>query len=263
MLRLTSCQADNALSVCRALADYVAHALGLAAEFVEDVPWQERQRQLFHGHIAAGWICGLPYVWQADGGDPTVELLAAPVMAGARYQQRPIYYSDVVVRRDSPFHTFADLRGATWAYNEPDSHSGCHLVHYHLATLGEAFGFFSRVVESGAHQTSLRMVLARQADASAIDSTVLETELRGAPGLAGQVRVIATLGPSPAPPWVVSKRVPEHQRAALRHAFLRMQDDPRGRAVLEEGRLSRFVAVEDREYDPIRRMARLATRVRL
>ena len=33
-------------------------------------------------------------------------------MAAPRYQGRPVYFSDVIVRRDSPAMVFDDLRGA-------------------------------------------------------------------------------------------------------------------------------------------------------
>jgi ABC-type nitrate/sulfonate/bicarbonate transport system substrate-binding protein len=59
---------------------------------------------------------------------PKLTLLAAPLPAGARYGGKPIYFSDVVVRRDSPYQTFADLRGVTWGYNEPGSQSGYNVV---------------------------------------------------------------------------------------------------------------------------------------
>jgi phosphonate transport system substrate-binding protein len=36
---------------------------------------------------------------------------AAPVPAGDRYAGRPIYYSDVIVRHDSPISCLEELRG--------------------------------------------------------------------------------------------------------------------------------------------------------
>src|SRR5438128_449329 len=101
VLRLTSCQAENSEFIGRAVARYLADRLGLATEFVDGVPWQERERLLDGGNIHAGWICGLPYVRKADCRRPGIELLAAPVMAGARYAGRPVYFSDIVVHRDS------------------------------------------------------------------------------------------------------------------------------------------------------------------
>lgn len=93
--------------------------LGLRSEWMGDLPWQEREWLLDKGQIHVGWICGLPYVRKADQARPAVELLAAPVRQGPRYQDRPICFSDVVVDHDSKYAAFADLRGATWAFNDP------------------------------------------------------------------------------------------------------------------------------------------------
>lgn len=187
-----------------------------------------------------------------------MELLAAAVMAGWRYMNQPIYFSDVVVRSDSPFKIFADLRGARWAYNEPNSHSGCNVVRYHLATLGELHGYFGEVTESGAYQVSLEMILGGQIDASTIDSTVLETELSRRPGLLVQIRVVDILGPSPIPPWMISRDLPGPTRDSIRQMFLKMHEDEEGAEILQEGMVKRFVTVTDRDYDPIREMEHTA-----
>lgn len=262
-IRFTSLMAENADLVVDAVVRYVGDQLGAPTSFVADVPWQERERLLDGGQIQAAWICGLPYVRKVDVGNPPIELLAAPVMAAPRYGDRPVYFSDVVVRRDSPFRTFADLRGASWAYNEPGSQSGYNVVRYHLATLGETEGYFGQIVEAGAHQRSLQLILDGEIDASAIDSTVLEMEFERKPAMRSAVRVVETLGPSPIPPWVVLRRLPRELRRALRGVLLGMHQDPRGRGILTTGQLARFERVVDSDYEPIRRMARQAELVRL
>lgn len=209
------------------------------------------------GQIDLCWLCGLPYVWKADRTPGTIAALAAPVMAGSRYQDKPVYYSDVVVHRDSPFHTFEDLRGASWAFNEPGSHSGYGVVRYALAVRNETMNYFGQVIESGAHQNSLRMILNREVDASAIDSTVLEMAVANDPTILSQIRVIDTFGPSPIPPWVVSGGVPLALRQKLRELLASMDQDLRGRALLEKAHVKRFTVVDDHDYDPIREMARI------
>lgn len=260
-LSFTSIQSENADFFCRKIAGYVSARLGIRTEFVDNIPWQERERLLDAGEIHVGWICGLPYVRKADREQPGVRLLAAPVMQEVRYQKRPIYYSDVIVHRQSDFHSFKDLRGASWAYNEPHSQSGYNLTRYHLATLGANSGYFGRVVQAGSHLRSLEMVLARHVDASAIDSTVLELELADDSELQGELRIVEVLGPSPIPPWVVASSVPRDLEDALRGVYLQMHTDPEGRAILAEGQMDSFVQVEDSDYDPIREMARKAEKV--
>lgn len=263
LLRITSCMADNAEVTCRAITAYLGNRLGITTEFVDCIPWQERERQLDAGLIHMCWICGLPYVWKADAGNSTVEVCVAPVMAAPRYAGAPVYYSDIVVRRDSAYRSFADLRGASWAYNEPNSHSGYNVLRHHLATLGETGGYFSRAVESGAHQRSLHMIVNASIDASVVDSTVLEAEMARTPELRDEIRVIGTLGPSPMPPWVMQKSLAPGLRAGLRDTLLAMHEDAAGARILGQWGISHFTAVDDAAYDPIRAMAEQARGIAL
>jgi len=254
ILQLTTCQARNTHAVTAAVADYLAQQLNVDARFVIETPWHERFQQIMAGHIQIGWICGYPYVQMMAEPDPALELLALPVMAGERYQNRPIYFSDVVVRRDSHFANFADLRGATWAYNEVGSQSGYHITRYKLAKLGVNGDFFGKVIASGGHLRSLQLILDGDVDASAIDSTVLEMALREDPSLANHIRIIDVLGPSPIPPWVIHKSVPVPLRQSLRQVLTQMHLDPAGQEILSLGEMVRFETAVDALYDPIRQM---------
>lgn len=254
MLTLTTCQAAIAEPFCAALGHYVNDRLG-PTTFIGDISWQERKANLKTGEIDVGWVCGLTYAqWSAEP-NPPVQLLAAPIPLGSRYANRPVYFSDVVVRADSPYRSFAELRGARWAYNEPGSHSGYNVTLSALARLGANSGFFSSAIQSGAHQRSLEMILAGSIEASAIDSTVLELVLIANPTLASQIRIIDTLGPSPIPPWVTSRTLPPEQFTALRDLLCSMHLDPQGKAILSAGHLESFAVVTDADYDPIRQMA--------
>jgi len=260
-ITFTSCQAEIAEFSCRAIAGYVAERLGQPTEFIVDIPWQERERRLDSGAIDVGWICGAPYVWKADRADSPIELLAAPIMNGARYQGQPVYYSDVVVYAASRFQSFADLRGAAWAYNERRSHSGYQVVCYALAARDLSAGYFGRIVEAGAHQAALQLILDRQVDAAAIDTTVLDLLYARDPALRSRLRVVDTFGPSPIPPWVVGLHVALDLRRALRDLLLHMHEDPTGRAILAAGQIARFAPVADADYNPIRQMLKVSADV--
>jgi phosphonate transport system substrate-binding protein len=262
-LRLASCMAENSEPVCRLVAAYLAEKLDLSVEYISGIPWQERERRFDRGEIEILWLCGLPYVDKIDSLRANMELLAMPVPVGERYQDQPIYFSDVTVRRESRFESFSQLRGAGWAFNEPRSHSGYNVVRAHLAELGLRHGFFGEIVESGAHSASVEMILSGRVDGAAIDSTVLGWLLSQRPELAREIRVIETIGPSPIPPWVISKEVPEKRRRELGTLLLDMHQDAFGRTILERGGLRRFVVTQDGDYDPIRTMARRAEEVSL
>src|SRR5215216_4592086 len=210
-LRVATFLAPNMLPIYECLADAIGCELDCAAELVVGVSFD----QFANGEIDAAFICGLPYVQLARQRPAPVELLAAPVIRGDRYAGRPIYFSDVIVHRDSRLRTFADLRGRSWAYNDLDSHSGYNLTRHHLVKLGETRGYFGRVVEAGFHQRAMRMVAAGDVDAAAIDSQVLAIELRDHPDLAAELRVIETLGPSTIQPVVAARHLPVDVKAAL------------------------------------------------
>ncbi|MBX3067002.1 MAG: PhnD/SsuA/transferrin family substrate-binding protein [Anaerolineae bacterium] len=262
-IRFTSCQSPNAEPVLIEIARWLSEQLGQPIQFVNDISWQERYAQLDAGEVDAAWICGLPYVTRADAAASQIELLCAPVMQGDRYASKPIYFSDVVVRSDSAFQRFEDLRGTRWAINERGSHSGYNVVRWYLANHGLNGDFFGSVIESGGHLLSLQLVLNGEVDAAAIDSTVLETELRSDPTLAQRIRVIEAMGPSPIPPYVVQKSLPNEDKRRLRQAFLTIHEDSRGRHILAKGGYERFVAVTDADYDVTREMAQIADTVTL
>ena len=227
----------------------------MRTQFVREIPWQERERGFDRGEIEVCWMCGWPYAVRADNPWVGLDLIAAPVMADPRYLDQPVYFSDVVVHADSKFESFENLRGGSWAYNEPMSHSGYNVVRHFLAAQNAHGGFLGSVVESGSHEASIDLVLSQAVDWSAIDSTVLEAILRLRPELKPLLRVIETLGPSPAPPWVVRSSMSRALRDALRNEFLTMHERAEGEAILQGAAVRRFGAVDDRYYDSIREMA--------
>ena len=106
-LRFATFLAPNMLPVYRCLADRIAQDLGHEVQLITGTSFEQFER----GDADLGVICGLPYVWLAARNPAPVEPLAAPVLAGERYAGRAIYYSDVVVHRDSAISSLEDLRG--------------------------------------------------------------------------------------------------------------------------------------------------------
>jgi hypothetical protein len=147
-LRFATFLAPNMAPVYRFLADRIGQRLSRPVELVVGRSFDQFEA----GAADLGVICGLPYVWLASRRPPPVEPLAAPVLSGPRYAGRPVYYSDVIVRRDSPITRLEELEGCSWAYNEPTSHSGYIVTLYSLVRMGARPGFLGPVVEAGFHQ---------------------------------------------------------------------------------------------------------------
>jgi hypothetical protein len=78
--------------------------------------------------LGCAFICGLPY----SSAPSNYQLLAAPVPSSARYGGRAVYFTDLVVRADSPLTSLEETFGGSLAYTVKDSQSGYNAVRYHL-----------------------------------------------------------------------------------------------------------------------------------
>ena len=232
------------------IARYVGERVGCQTTLEVGQSFEE----FVEGQVDVAFICGLPYVRMASQDRCPVELLAAPVLMGKRYLHRPIYFSDVIVRSDSPYTNFDDLGGCVWAYNERASHSGCNLVCYSLLERSKSRDYFGKTVKSGSHLRSVEMVLEGEADAAAIDSHLSDILRSRDELLAARLRVVDVLGPSSIPPVVVFKRLDNELKCKLQEALITMHIDDCGAKQLREDLIERFVAVKDEDYGNIREM---------
>jgi phosphonate transport system substrate-binding protein len=188
----------------------------------------------------------------------SIEPIAAPVLIGERYENKPIYFSDVIVNVDNSANRFADLKGATWAYNELDSQSGYGITRHHLLQMGATNGFFSRVICASSHQNAIQLVAKGKLDSTAIDSQVLAIELQNHPELHQQIRIIASLGPSTIQPMVAQANLPDKIKIAIREIVTQIHTDPIARNTFTQCGVEEFVPIQDRDYDDIRAMLQQA-----
>jgi phosphonate transport system substrate-binding protein len=195
----------------RPLYEFVAEACG-ATELVDGGDWKDLEAR----HIDLAFICSPPVIWLGAA----VETIAAPVLMDPRFGGKPLYSSEVIVKRDSHFQSLEDLRGARWAVNEPSSWSGYWVT---LQRVG-SWDFFGEVVEAGFHERALRMVAEGVVDGSAIDCHVLGVVLKRDPGLTARIRVVETLGPAPSQPVVVRAGLDAGIKAHIREVLLGLKE---------------------------------------
>ncbi|HEY3994101.1 MAG TPA: PhnD/SsuA/transferrin family substrate-binding protein [Ktedonobacteraceae bacterium] len=234
--------------------EYIARYLGERLDLSTSLHTGHELAEFARGEAEIGFLCGLLYVHLKRDPSCPVELLVAPVLQGERYQDSPLYFSDVIVRRDSLCASFEDLRGCSWAYNERASHSGYNLVCYSLLQRGLTLDYFRQTVETGSHLQSLRAVLDGKADATALDSHLLDVLFQQQPELNDELRVVDMVGPSPIPPLVIAQSLPPSLKQSIRETLLTMHHDPQAAHELSKGQIKRFAPVSDEDYNPIRVM---------
>ena len=135
------------------------------------------------------FICSPPYYWLCDTYGNDIELLpTAPIFKDSRNNKEPLYFSDILVRKDSPISSLDDLNGHNWAYNDTESLSGFFCIKSRENLIN--------MVCSGSHLNSIKMVSNGDADITCIDSNVLLFTKH-------DLKVIGTFGPHPIQPGVI------------------------------------------------------------
>src|SRR5262245_37200422 len=148
------------LRVARQLGRALGEPVALHCETRASGPARGGPDPFSSGEADVGFLCAPSCGWLLSQG--SVEVLAAPLFDDPRCAGRPLYFSDVIVRRDAPFSRAAELRGRAFAFNDPCSLSG------YFSVLRE-FGadFFGAFEESGSHLNSIARVLEGGCDAAA------------------------------------------------------------------------------------------------
>jgi len=230
------------------LADYLGEKLGRPVELVQGKTYAEINDLVKSGDVTLALVCTNPYLQGRE--DFGMELLVAPQVSGDT-----VYYSLLIAGADSTAQSLADLRDSSFAFTDPLSNSGRLAPVYQLALMGEnPDTFFGRTIFTYAHDSSIRAVAEEVVAAAAVDSLVFDYMVKTEPEIATQVKVIQQWGPFGINPFVVNPRLDAGLKEQLRAAFLEMDRDPPGKAILDNLLIDRFVVPDDSIYDGVREM---------
>ncbi len=179
-----------------------------------------------------------------------LEILAVPVVGG-----RTVCYSYVIVPRNNGAVKFSGLRGKSFAFTDPLSATG----RLWPAVLLDKAGipperFFAGTVLTWGHDNSIIAVAERHVDGAAVDSLIWQHINCTRPELIARTRIISVSPPLGVPPVVAPLSTPAGIRKRLRNILLRMHEDPKGRRILQETMIDRFVPGSDSMYDGVRRL---------
>ncbi len=253
-IAITPVLVEHYLEVNREWIGYVGEKLGRQTRLVQRRSYKEISDLLEQGQVDVAFVCGLPYVIDADRFG--LELLVAPLV-----YEEPIYYSYVIVPRDSPVERFEELRGKRYAFSDPLSNSGHLVPTYMLARMGETpDSFFKRYIFTYSHSANVEAVAVKLVDGASVDSYVYDYLAARNPALTSRTRIIHRSPPHGITPVVIRKEIPRPLKARIRTVFLGMDQDPRGREILRSMMIRKFVVVSDRLFDSIRGMRRFVER---
>jgi phosphonate transport system substrate-binding protein len=185
----------------------------------------------------------------------------ARAFATMQIKGKPYYHSYMIVPKDSPITELksADdflkqVKGKRFAFGDPGSTSGSLIPRLALKKAGLDWEKDVQYNFTGHHDAVLAAVAGGKADIGAIDSAIFEGQLQAKmPAEFAKVRVVWKSEELYQYPWAVRADIDAATVEKLQQAFLAIDN----RDVLDAlGGADKFVAAEDKLYDPIREAAK-------
>jgi phosphonate transport system substrate-binding protein len=230
------------------LLDYMAREIGVNIDLIQRQTYEEVNALVRDNRVDLAMVCSGAYV---DGHDQFgMELLVAPVAYGV-----PFYHSYIIVPEESKAQGMEDLRGKRFAFTDPMSNTGKLSPTYLLAQMHEDIDtFFQEYIYTYSHDRSIEMVAHALVDGAAVDGLIWQYLNRTKPGLTSQTRIINKSEPYGIPPVVVPASLNQQTKEKLRNLFLNLHNEEEGKKILNKLFIDKFIVVEDRQYDSIRKM---------
>lgn len=170
----------------------------------------------------------------------------------------PDYASVILVRDSHPATELKDLRDGVAVYSRIYSHAGYNALREIIAPLSGGRPFFSKVIGSGSHVDSIRLLAAGAGDIATVCCVIYAFVSRWRPGALAGTRVLGYTPSAPAPPYVVPAGASEQHVARLQSALAEAMADPALASVRGELFLGGLSILDRTDYDRIEGVERTA-----
>ncbi len=256
-IALTAAAVRDKLPFYDRWAAYLTKRLGRSVQFVQRRSYHDTLEMLRAGELDFAWVCAYSFLQAEDAG--IADFVAAPVFHG-----EPYYRSLIIVSRDSPAETLADLQSKSFAFADPDSLSGYVVPRAMLRDSGhDPDHFFRLSFFTWDHGQAIEAVAEKVADGAAVDSYVWEYMAAMRPEIADRTKIIDRSGQFGFPPMVARRGIEPALRRKFTAALFAMTDDPEGRNLLQALMLDRFAAVPLSHYDSVREVLQRSLQAQL
>jgi ABC-type phosphate/phosphonate transport system substrate-binding protein len=234
----------------RALLQWVAKRSGIALELIDHPSPLPLATLWARADLGCAFMCGYPFARTR----PQPRLLAAPVPSPKRYGGIPVYWTEFVVRADSPLRSIDDAFGRRMAYTTEMSQSGYQAPRRFLAPCARARGgslFASTVGPLVTPRNVAAAIVSGEADVGPLDSYALDLLRKHERELTAQLRTIASTPPTPMPPLVAAPAIDAGVARRLSESLHAVGDADELASVRDDLLLDRFVAADPRSYDEL------------
>ena len=247
---------ETAVDTIKSQKKFVEHAseeLGVEFKLFTAAEYAGIVNGLAAGQVHVGWLGASSYA------STWMDCECVEAIAGAQNLQGGMGYNSVlIVKSDSPYQSFEDLKGKTVARNDPHSTSGFLIPTVSWYQMGTPVDEYFNSPLSGGHQQTIVGVLNGTFDGGftwttrndgfgairkMLDKGLMERD---------QIRVIWTSPLIPTPPVVILSSLPPAMKMDLVKLFLRLEEnDPELAEAVAQGATLGLQRVYHEDYQAV------------
>jgi len=201
-----------------------------------------------HIHRIANGIMDIAFMGPASYVKLTGEYGKRPLLAAFKTKEGKFFHGRIMVRKDSPVTSLAQLKGKRFVFGDPSSTMSHYVPLHMLLKAGIGVKDFSQVSYVANHDNIALGILAGTFDAGAVKEEVyLQYESQG-------LRSLGRSAPITDHVFIARKDLPQETVQALRKALLGLSDSTEGRTIIAGMRkdVIALVPADDRDFDVLR-----------
>lgn len=237
---------DPSYANYRELTRYIAAQLGRKPVFISGLSYNQVDNLFMEELVDVGFLCNCHYARRKA--IVQFEPIAAPVIAG---YGRPKFQVYIIVPKDSPATSLADLKGKAVDFADPLSTTTL-LAASLLQNKNETIkSYFGKPIYSGSHDMTIELVAGKIVDAGFIDGHIWDYHHNVDPASVSKTRVIYRSQHFTMPPVVVNRTMPEDVKRKMTTILLTMHETAAGQDILKKLRISKFVDIREKDYQDV------------
>lgn len=237
---------EKSLEMYQGFINYLAEKLGRKPESLYRPTYSEVNDLVRYKRCDMAVVCTYPFIrGEKEFG---MQALVVPRIKG-----ETTYQSFILVPPSSSARSIMDLRGRRFASADIISTTGWLFPAMLLMDAGEnPARFFGEHIITGSHDKSIQAVVDGFVDGAAVHGIVYDQMAAEDPSINRKVKILIKSSPFGIPPVAVHPEIDPGLRKAALAVLLDMDNDPKGKLILEKLHIEKFVVPEKGMFDDLR-----------
>ncbi|PLX71181.1 MAG: hypothetical protein C0602_02030 [Denitrovibrio sp.] len=236
--------ASNTFIHYEELNNYIAEKLGVESEIIHKESYSDMNQLLENQQVDFASICTGAMLYLKDG---SYSIVVVPEIDG-----KSTYKSLIITNKHLGVNYTSQLKNKTFALTDRLSNTGYLFPNYYFSkNFSKPESFFSKIFFTGTHDKSIYLVNKGVVDAAAVDNLVYDNLKSQNIKNVKNINIIHTSPEFGIPPIVASNKMNNEDIRRLQEVLLNMHKDEKGKYILNELMMDRFILPSMEAYENV------------